>query len=148
MALRRPAPVEGRVERGAGRWLRARCCGGRLENLRAREEFRLGARDADPLEARSVPAGRARPPLHPQEHDQHDDAVLLRNLLALVRELAPHLQARAPRQSGALAPAPRGGALLMAVPDAPTLAVLLCGSDHEDERDMLKPYVLELDLPR
>ena len=41
-------------------------------------------------------------------------------------------------------PEPRGGALLLPVPDAPHLALLLCGSDHEDDGDMITPFVLEL----
>ena len=43
-------------------------------------------------------------------------------------------------------PEPRGGALLLPVPDAPHLALLLCGSDHEDDSDMITPFVLELIL--
>lgn len=45
-------------------------------------------------------------------------------------------------------PEPRGGALLLPVPDAPHLALLLCGSDHEDGTDMITPFVLELMLPQ
>ena len=42
-------------------------------------------------------------------------------------------------------PPPRAGALLVQL--GPEEAVLLCGSDHEDEEDMLTPYLLQLELP-
>ena len=44
-------------------------------------------------------------------------------------------------------PAPRGGALMVPVPGAPRLVLMMCGSDHDDEDDMLTPHILELQLP-